>query len=48
VLGAGTDAGTPWLRAVLVLTAAPIAVLFAVRVLSGPLRRRKTRDHALA
>lgn len=44
VLGAGTDAGSSWLRAVLVVTAAPIAVLFAVRVLGGPRRRRKARD----
>lgn len=40
VLGSGTDATTTWLRAILVATAAPIAVLFAVRVLGGRRRRR--------
>jgi methionine sulfoxide reductase heme-binding subunit len=33
-IGAGTDAGTPWLMAILVVTAAPIALLTAVRL--GP------------
>ena len=32
-LGAGSDASTPWLRAQLVLTGAPILFLFAMRVL---------------
>jgi sulfoxide reductase heme-binding subunit YedZ len=32
-LGAGTDASTPWLRVFLLLTGAPIAVLFLRRVL---------------
>jgi sulfoxide reductase heme-binding subunit YedZ len=32
-LGAGSDAGTPWLRAQLVLTGAPILFLFVMRVL---------------
>ena len=32
-LGAGSDAGTPWLRAQLVLTGAPVLFLFAMRVL---------------
>jgi sulfoxide reductase heme-binding subunit YedZ len=32
-LGAGSDAGTPWLRAQLVLTGAPIVFLFVMRVL---------------
>jgi sulfoxide reductase heme-binding subunit YedZ len=31
-LGAGTDAGSTWLRAFMLSTAAPIAVLFALRV----------------
>jgi sulfoxide reductase heme-binding subunit YedZ len=32
-LGAGSDAGTPWLRAQIALTAAPILFLFVMRVL---------------
>jgi methionine sulfoxide reductase heme-binding subunit len=32
-LGAGSDAGTPWLRAQIVLTGAPIVFLFVMRVL---------------
>ena len=32
-LGAGSDAGTPWLRAQLILTGAPILFLFVMRVL---------------
>ena len=32
-LGAGSDAGTPWLRAQLALTGAPILFLFVMRVL---------------
>jgi sulfoxide reductase heme-binding subunit YedZ len=32
-LGAGSDAGTPWLRFLLVLTGAPILYLFVMRVL---------------
>jgi methionine sulfoxide reductase heme-binding subunit len=32
-LGAGSDAGTPWLRVQLVLTGAPIVFLFVMRVL---------------
>jgi methionine sulfoxide reductase heme-binding subunit len=35
-LGTGSDAGTPWLRAQLVLTGAPILFLFAMRVLPAP------------
>lgn len=34
-LGAGTDAGTAWLIAILIATAAPVALLAAVRWLSG-------------
>ncbi len=44
-LGAGTDASTPWLRWWLLLTAPPIALLFAVRVVHGwkASRRRHPR-----
>lgn len=38
-LAAGTDASTPWMRAILAGSAAAVAVLFAIRVL-GPRRRR--------
>jgi Predicted ferric reductase len=34
-LGAGTDASTPWLRWWLLLTAPPIALLFAYRLIHG-------------
>jgi sulfoxide reductase heme-binding subunit YedZ len=34
-LGAGSDAGTPWLRAQLALTGAPVLFLFVMRVLAG-------------
>lgn len=44
-LGAGTDAATPWLRWWLLLTALPIAVLFAIRV-TEPWRRRRRRSSA--
>ena len=37
-LGAGTDAGEPWLRLALAATGAPILVLFLVRVLPRPKR----------
>ncbi len=37
-LTAGTDAGTPWLRALLVATGAPIALLLAGRILYRPAR----------
>ena len=37
-LGAGSDASTPWLRAQLILTGAPILFLFAMRVLPAPKR----------
>jgi sulfoxide reductase heme-binding subunit YedZ len=40
-LGAGTDAGSPWLRALMVATGVPIVVLFAVRTLRGGKRRPK-------
>jgi sulfoxide reductase heme-binding subunit YedZ len=37
-LGAGSDASTPWMRAALVLTAAPILFLFVMRLLPAPKR----------
>jgi sulfoxide reductase heme-binding subunit YedZ len=37
-LGAGSDASTPWLRAVLLLTGAPILFLTVVRLLPAPAR----------
>jgi len=37
-LGAGSDAGTPWLRAQLVLTGAPILFLLVMRVLPAAAR----------
>ena len=37
-LTAGTDARMPWLRALLIATGAPIAVLLAARVLHRPPR----------
>src|SRR4029079_7688607 len=37
-LTAGTDASTPWMRAILALSAAPILVLFIARTTAG--RRR--------
>jgi sulfoxide reductase heme-binding subunit YedZ len=40
-IGAGTDAGTPWLRTLMLATGAPIVVLFAVRVLGSRNRRRR-------
>jgi sulfoxide reductase heme-binding subunit YedZ len=49
-IGAGTDASTPWLRWWLLLTAPPIAILFAVR-LATPWRNRRraaARDGAAA
>lgn len=38
VLGAGTDASTPWLRGILLLTGAPILYLSLLRVLQRPRR----------
>jgi sulfoxide reductase heme-binding subunit YedZ len=37
---AGTDASTPWMRAILVASAVPIAGLFAARLASGRRKRR--------
>ena len=39
-LGAGTDATTAWLRTLMLATAVPIVVLFAVRTVSGRKPRR--------
>jgi sulfoxide reductase heme-binding subunit YedZ len=36
--GAGTDAGSAWLREFMIVTAVPIAVLFATRMLRSPRR----------
>ncbi len=45
-LGAGTDASTPWLRWWLLLTAPPIALLFAIRLLHGSKASRRQRPQA--
>ena len=45
-LGAGSDAGTPWLRAQLVLTGAPILFLFVMRVL--PAAKKVSGDGSAA
>src|SRR3954466_11544417 len=39
-LGSGTDAGSTWLRAVIVSTGVPIVVLFALRMRKRPARVR--------
>jgi sulfoxide reductase heme-binding subunit YedZ len=39
-LGAGTDAGSPWLRTVMLATGVPIVILFAIRMLHRPRGRR--------
>jgi sulfoxide reductase heme-binding subunit YedZ len=39
-IGAGTDAGTPWLIGILIATGAPIALLTAIRCLPGGSRRQ--------
>jgi methionine sulfoxide reductase heme-binding subunit len=38
-IGAGTDAGTPWLRTFMVATAVPVGILFLARLL--PRRRQR-------
>jgi sulfoxide reductase heme-binding subunit YedZ len=45
-LGAGTDAGTPWLRTLMLATGVPIAVLFAVRMFRGRRRPRPAASRA--
>jgi sulfoxide reductase heme-binding subunit YedZ len=45
-VGAGSDASTPWLRALLVITGAPVLFLFVMRALLGgyaPVWRRRRR-----
>jgi hypothetical protein len=42
-IGSGTDAGTPWLRTLMIATGAPIVVLFAVRTLRRPRPRARSR-----
>jgi sulfoxide reductase heme-binding subunit YedZ len=39
-LGAGSDAGSAWLRGIVLATGVPIVVLFAIRVLRRPPRER--------
>ena len=46
-LGAGTDAQSGWLRAVMVATGVPIVALFAIRVLRKP-KRRPVRQPVIA
>jgi sulfoxide reductase heme-binding subunit YedZ len=41
-LGAGSDAATPWLRTVMLVTAAPILFLFCARVIGPGPRRAAT------
>jgi sulfoxide reductase heme-binding subunit YedZ len=45
--GAGTDAGSAWLREFMVITGVPIVVLFMVRVLRKP-KRAAPRQEAIA
>jgi len=39
-LGAGTDAGSPWLQAFMLASGVPILVLFGIRMLRHPQRER--------
>jgi sulfoxide reductase heme-binding subunit YedZ len=39
-LGAGTDAGSPWLQAFMLASGVPILVLFGIRMLRRPRRKR--------
>jgi len=39
-LGAGTDAGSPWLQAFMLASGVPILVLFGIRMLRHPRRER--------
>jgi sulfoxide reductase heme-binding subunit YedZ len=45
-LGAGTDAKSAWLQALMLVTGVPIVVLFAVRTLRGGKKRQRTRHVA--
>lgn len=47
-LGSGTDAGSTWLRAVMVATGLPILVLFALRMRGQPARRTTPARHTPA
>ena len=47
-LGAGTDASTGWMRAILVSSAVPIGLLFAIRVLGARRRAAPQRQRAPA
>jgi methionine sulfoxide reductase heme-binding subunit len=40
-IGAGTDASTPWLRTFMLATAAPITVLFVMRMAKGRTKDRR-------
>jgi methionine sulfoxide reductase heme-binding subunit len=46
-LGAGTDAGSPWLRTMLLASTIPVGTLFANRVLSSRRRRARPRPAAV-
>ena len=45
-LGAGTDAGSPWLQALMAFTGLPILALFAIRMSRGRKRRPAARAGA--
>ena len=45
--GAGSDTGTAWMRALLVLAAAPVLFLLVIRVLPAPRRTRATASAGL-
>jgi len=47
-LGAGTDADAPWLRALLLVTGAPVLFLFLVRILPVPARGPAFRRFRIA
>jgi sulfoxide reductase heme-binding subunit YedZ len=47
-LGAGTDAGSPWLQAIMVATGVPIVVLFAIRTIRSGKRRPRPAARAAA
>jgi methionine sulfoxide reductase heme-binding subunit len=47
-IGAGSDASTPWMRAVLVLAVAPIVFLLVMRLLPAPKPSRRASGAATA
>ncbi len=47
-LGAGTDAGEPWMRVLLLATGAPVLFLFLLRILPRPSGFRKLRVAAIS